>query len=109
MEEDMVEEENEIVTEKADSKTIPAGFFDDPEEEAKAQRLANEQAKLNMEKDLTNFHKTMIEVSTETRELEDEDDETLYANRNQDIFEEQVLLDARVEKLTDATGKDGKE
>ncbi|KAG1472643.1 hypothetical protein G6F56_001413 [Rhizopus delemar] len=98
MEEDMVEEE-EIANEKADSKTIPAGFFDDPEEEAKAQRLANEQAKLDMEKDLSDFHEKMIEVSTETRELEDEDDETLYANRNQDIFEEQVLLDARVEKL----------
>ncbi|KAG1466991.1 hypothetical protein G6F46_000341 [Rhizopus delemar] len=89
----------EDIPEPVKPNTIPAGFFDDPEQEAKAQRVANEQAKLTLEKDLNEFHETMIDVSAETKQLEEEDDETLYANRNQDIFEEQAILDARVEKL----------
>ena len=89
----------EDIPEPVKPNTIPAGFFDDPEQEAKSQRVANEQAKLTLEKDLNEFHETMIDVSAETKQLEEEDDETLYANRNQDIFEEQAILDARVEKL----------
>ncbi|KAG1250202.1 hypothetical protein G6F68_012926 [Rhizopus microsporus] len=73
----------EDIPEPVKPNTIPAGFFDDPEQEAKAQRVANEQAKLTLEKDLNEFHETMIDVSAETKQLEEEDDETLVEKLKQ--------------------------
>lgn len=101
MDEDIVEDgvEDNVKEMTVKPNTIPAGFFDDPEREAKAQAAAQEQAKLQLEKELNEFQEAMLEVATESQQQDEEDDELLYAGRNEDIFREQALLDARVQRL----------
>lgn len=94
-----IEEDEEEEEEKNGS--IPTGFFDDPEQEARMQgNLApEEQAQANLEKDLEDFNEAMIDVTKESKEEQEQDDEMFWLERHQDISEEQAMLDQRVEKL----------
>ncbi|KAG2235708.1 hypothetical protein BDF21DRAFT_418995, partial [Thamnidium elegans] len=94
-----IEEDEE--EEQENNGSIPTGFFDDPEEEARIQgHLApEEQAQVNLEKDLEAFNDAMIDVTKESKQEQDQDDETFWLERHEDISREQALLDQRVEKL----------
>ncbi|GAA5807426.1 hypothetical protein MFLAVUS_000787 [Mucor flavus] len=87
--------------EEENNGSIPTGFFDDPEVEARIQgHLApEEQAQVNLEKDLEAFNDAMIDVTKESKQEQDQDDETFWLERHEDISREQALLDQRVEKL----------
>ncbi|KAI8352813.1 hypothetical protein EDC96DRAFT_517560 [Choanephora cucurbitarum] len=97
------EEENQEEEEEEENgnNALPRGFFDDPEQEARVQgTLApEEQAQAELEKDLQLFNEAMIDVTKESREVQEEDDETFWRERNYDIFQEQAVFDSRVEKL----------
>ncbi|KAI9269457.1 hypothetical protein EDC94DRAFT_598927 [Helicostylum pulchrum] len=94
-------EEDEEEEEEENNGSIPTGFFDDPEVEARIQgNLApGEQAQVNLEKDLEAFNDAMIDVTKESKQEQDQDDETFWLERHEDISREQALLDQRVEKL----------
>lgn len=83
------------------NNTLPAGFFDDPEEDARIQgTLApEEQSQVDLEKDIAMFNEAMIEVTKESREVQEEDDETFWVERHFDISQEQAAFDSRVQKL----------
>ncbi|KAG2197618.1 hypothetical protein INT47_006681 [Mucor saturninus] len=101
--EEEVMEEVEEVEEEAEEENgaIPTGFFDDPEEEARIQgTLApEEQAQADLEKDLAMFNEAMIDVTKEAKEDQDQDDETFWLERHDDISREQEMFDKRVESL----------
>lgn len=96
-EQEEVEEEEEEVNDGA----LPTGFFDDPEEEARMQgTLApEEQAKADLEKDVAMFNEAMIEVTQESKQVQEEDDETFWISRHYDMTTEQAAFDSRVDKL----------
>ncbi|KAI8098076.1 uncharacterized protein B0P05DRAFT_583047 [Gilbertella persicaria] len=100
-EEPVEEPAEETVEESVDNNTLPAGFFDDPEEEARVQGTLppEEQAQVDLDRDLQEFNEAMIEVTKESREVQEEDDETFWRERNYEIFQEQAMFDSRVEKL----------
>lgn len=95
------EEEEEVTMEEEQSGAIPTGFFDDPEEEARIQgTLApEEQAQIDLEKDLASFNDAMIDVTKEAKENQDQEDETFWLERHDDISREQEMFDKRVESL----------
>ncbi|CAO3645692.1 unnamed protein product [Mucor hiemalis] len=97
-------EEEEIEEEEVEEETngaLPTGFFDDPEEEARIQgTLApEEQAKADLEKDVEMFNEAMIEVTQESNQVQEEDDESFWISRHYDITTEQAAFDSRVDKL----------
>jgi zinc finger protein 830 len=98
---DVPEEVPEQEVEEEANNALPTGFFDDPEEDARAQgHLApEEQAQADLEKDIAMFNEAMIEVTKESREVQEEDDETFWVERHYDISQEQAAFDSRVEKL----------
>lgn len=97
------EEEIEEVPEEVEEEAggLPTGFFDDPEEEARIQgTLApEEQAQADLEKDVEMFNEAMIDVTKESKEVQEEDDETFWMERHYDISSEQAIFDSRAEKL----------
>ncbi|CEP15138.1 hypothetical protein [Parasitella parasitica] len=100
--EEIPEELEETPTrDTADSKALPSGFFDDPEEEARVQgTLApEEQAKADLAKDVEMFNEAMMDVTAESMQAQEEDDETFWEERHLDITREQAKFDSRVEKL----------
>ncbi|KAF1804308.1 hypothetical protein V8B55DRAFT_1513020 [Mucor lusitanicus] len=94
-------EETPVATDKKDSKSLPSGFFDDPEEEARVQgTLAPEdQAKADLEREVEMFNEAMMDVTEESKQVQEEDDETFWEERHLDITREQAKFDSRVEKL----------
>jgi zinc finger protein 830 len=99
-EKEEIEEVEEGVQEE-ENGAIPAGFFDNPEEEARIQGtlLPEAQAKVDLKRDVDMFNEAMIEVTQETKQVQEEDDETFWLERHDAMSREQALLDARVEKL----------
>lgn len=98
-EEEKIEEVEEEPVEE--NGALPAGFFDDPEEEARIQGTLppEEQAKLDLDRDVEMFNEAMMEVTQETKQVQEEDDETFWLERHDDISRKQALFDSRVEKL----------
>ncbi|KAL9538610.1 hypothetical protein MBANPS3_010802 [Mucor bainieri] len=94
-------EDAPVNNDKQDSKSLPSGFFDDPEEEARVQgTLAPEdQAKAELEKDVEMFNEAMMDVTEESKQVQEEDDEAFWEERHLDITREQAKFDSRVEKL----------
>ncbi|CAO3614013.1 unnamed protein product [Mucor fragilis] len=94
-------EETSAANDNKDSNSLPSGFFDDPEEEARVQgTLAPEdQAKADLEKDVDMFNEAMMDVTEESKQVQEEDDETFWEERHLDITLEQAKFDSRVEKL----------
>ncbi|GAN06311.1 zinc finger protein 830-like [Mucor ambiguus] len=94
-------EEAPAANDKKDSKSLPSGFFDDPEEEARVQgTLAPEdQAKADLEKDAEMFNEAMMDVTEESKQVQEEDDEAFWEERHLDMTREQAIFDSRVEKL----------
>ncbi|KAI8889675.1 hypothetical protein K501DRAFT_282265 [Backusella circina FSU 941] len=100
-EDDMEEVEEEEEASPEESNTLPAGFFDDPEEDARVHGsiAPSEQAELDLEQGMEEFKDVMVEATKEAEEIQDEDDELFWQERNEDLFREQAELDSRVEKL----------
>jgi hypothetical protein len=100
VEEEEEEEEGEEEPQE-ESNTLPTGFFDDPEEDARVHGTIApaEQAELDLEQGMEEFKDAMVDVTKEVEEIQEEDDELFWQERNEDIFREQVELDSRVEKL----------
>lgn len=98
---DFFDEQVEEEEPEEESGAIPTGFFDDPEEEARIQgTLApEEQAQADLERDLELFNEAMIDVTKEAKEDQDQDDETFWLERHDDISREQEIFDKRVENL----------
>lgn len=100
---DFFDNEDQEIEEVPEEETgvIPTGFFDDPEEEARIQgNLApEEQAQADLERDLEMFNEAMIDVTKEAKQDQDQDDETFWLERHDDISREQEMFDKRVENL----------
>lgn len=99
--EEIPEEVEQTPVDDEETNTLPSGFFDDPEEEARVQgTLApEEQAKADLEKDVEMFNDAMMDVTEESKQVQEEDDETFWEERHLDINREQAKFDSRVEKL----------
>ncbi|KAK4520030.1 uncharacterized protein ATC70_008158 [Mucor velutinosus] len=94
-------EETLAASDKKNSKSLPSGFFDDPDEEARVQgTLAPEdQAKADLERDVEMFNEAMMDVTEKSKQVQAEDDETFWEERHLDITREQAKFDSRVQKL----------
>ncbi|KAI8969316.1 hypothetical protein BDF20DRAFT_894430 [Mycotypha africana] len=84
-----------------ESNTLPAGFFDDPDEDARmrGELLPEEKAKVDLEKDVQSFTEAMADVTEESKQAQEEDDETFWQERHFDLTMEQAAFDSRVAKL----------
>ncbi|KAI7907231.1 uncharacterized protein BX663DRAFT_132227 [Cokeromyces recurvatus] len=86
---------------------LPVGFFDNPEADTEVQDT--EKIKEELDKEMALFNQDMIEVTKESREVQDEDDELLWKERHLDLMvREQALFDSRVEKLKQMRRQEGK-
>lgn len=80
---------------------LPQGFFDNPDEEARARREAPpaEQLENRIEQDYAEFQQLMADTAIEADKAQDVEDEELWQDRDDDIFRQQAVLDERVAKL----------
>lgn len=80
---------------------LPQGFFDNPDEEARARREAPpaEQLENRIEQDYAEFQQLMADTAIEADKAQHVEDEELWQDRDDDIFRQQAILDERVAKL----------
>lgn len=88
---------------------IPQGFFDDPEEEARARKaVSSEQFEKELQNDMAQFQELMAETgnpqpSTQAQEdeqdKEEEEDDNIWSERDEELLRQQAEFDSRVEKL----------
>ncbi|KAI7876668.1 hypothetical protein K492DRAFT_172344 [Lichtheimia hyalospora FSU 10163] len=80
---------------------LPQGFFDNPDDEARARRAPPpaEQLENRIEQDYADFQQLMADTALEADKAQDVEDEELWQDRDDDIFRQQAALDERVAKL----------
>ncbi|KAF7725284.1 hypothetical protein EC973_000294 [Apophysomyces ossiformis] len=100
-EQEQEEEQEQEQEDDTEANQIPAGFFDNPEEEAKVlnKPTPSEVKQADLERDYEIFKEIMTETTEISEKAEEENEESIAIDRDEALFQQQAELDARVEAL----------
>ncbi|KAI9028136.1 hypothetical protein CLU79DRAFT_737915 [Phycomyces nitens] len=90
-----------VVEQSRNHSALPAGFFDDAEEDARVRKAPRPGAKLeaDLEREYEIFKEAMIEPIVESEKIREEDEEAFWIDRDEELLRQQVDFDARVDEL----------
>ncbi|KAI7871833.1 hypothetical protein BDF14DRAFT_913221 [Spinellus fusiger] len=90
-----------LTNETQDLSFLPAGFFDDAEQEARARKAPPPKVQLEaeFEKEYELFREVMVEPTAEADKIREEDEEAFWIDRDEELLKQQIDFDTRVEAL----------